>query len=492
MTLTCTNVTLRQKPLRNDRISLYLDYYPAIRNPYTMKMSRREFLGIYIYAKPKNEQQRMFNQDMLNKAEAIRCIRVQSLINEEFGFLDKNKQKVDFLAYFRTKAREKYEKWDCVYNHFEKFVSGKCTFGDVTVELCEKFRDYLLKCKQINHPNAYISRNSAAGYYSTFRALLNPLLAQPLRTGSMKVNPYMAFDPLPGSASLNPALDRWTESQTQWASAVTERFNTGHYVPGVSWVVGEDTATRTEQLGSTTNALEYLRQIDVAYRIEGFGAGEQLAAAAFDGVPLDLHGTADGNGTLDGSFRIPAKVPSGAKAVTFTGKGGSRASAVFVGQGQLTVNTLRQVNTITTIWVDPLAQTFVLDKATQLAGVDLWFTAKGGDARLQIRDVANGVPTRTVLAEALIPASSIVVSGGGHTRVLLPSPLSLAAGTEYAFVVLCDDAETALSVAELGKFEVEHINRINCNPQEAGFEMKMRTSRTSGVTTQTDYFSGFH
>ena len=106
MTLTCTNVTLRQKPLRNDRISLYLDYYPAIRNPYTMKMSRREFLGIYIYAKPKNEQQRLFNQDMLNKAEAIRCIRVQSLINEEFGFLDKNKQKVDFLAYFRTKARE--------------------------------------------------------------------------------------------------------------------------------------------------------------------------------------------------------------------------------------------------------------------------------------------------------------------------------------------------------------------------------------------------
>ena len=40
MTLTCTNVTLRQKALRNDRISLYLDYYPAIRNPYTMKMSR--------------------------------------------------------------------------------------------------------------------------------------------------------------------------------------------------------------------------------------------------------------------------------------------------------------------------------------------------------------------------------------------------------------------------------------------------------------------
>ena len=83
MTLTCTNVTLRQKPLRNDRISLYLDYYPAIRNPYTMKMSRREFLGIYIYAKPKNEQQRMFNQDMLTRQRqsAVSVFRHLSMKN---------------------------------------------------------------------------------------------------------------------------------------------------------------------------------------------------------------------------------------------------------------------------------------------------------------------------------------------------------------------------------------------------------------------------
>ena len=151
MTLTCTNVTLRQKPLRNDRISLYLDYYPAIRNPYTMKMSRREFLGIYIYAKPKNEQQRMFNQDMLNKAEAIRCIRVQSLINEEFGFLDKNKQKVDFLAYFRTKAREKYEKWDCVYNHLKIAYKEKM--------LRENLNDFLEKIEWKEVKKEYLTLN---------------------------------------------------------------------------------------------------------------------------------------------------------------------------------------------------------------------------------------------------------------------------------------------------------------------------------------------
>ena len=42
MTHTCTKVTVRQRAIRNNRISLYLDYYPAVRNPETMQMSRRE------------------------------------------------------------------------------------------------------------------------------------------------------------------------------------------------------------------------------------------------------------------------------------------------------------------------------------------------------------------------------------------------------------------------------------------------------------------
>lgn len=67
MNHTCTKVTVRQRAIRNDRISLYLDYYPAVRNPETMQMSRREYLGIYLYAHPKNEMERAFNNEMLNK-----------------------------------------------------------------------------------------------------------------------------------------------------------------------------------------------------------------------------------------------------------------------------------------------------------------------------------------------------------------------------------------------------------------------------------------
>lgn len=169
---TCTTVSLLKRPITNGRMSLYLDFYPAIRNPETMQLTRREYLGIYIFAKPRNDFERDFNQQMLDKAEAIRCLRVTSLINEQFGFLDHEKMKGDFLTYFKKKCKNKDEKWDVVYKHFEAFVKGQCSFGDVTVDLCKKFREYLLNASNLRLSHRKISQNSAAGYYSTFRGLL--------------------------------------------------------------------------------------------------------------------------------------------------------------------------------------------------------------------------------------------------------------------------------------------------------------------------------
>ena len=47
MTNLCTKVTVRQRKLAKGKVSLYLDYYPAIRHPRTGRMTRREYLGIY-------------------------------------------------------------------------------------------------------------------------------------------------------------------------------------------------------------------------------------------------------------------------------------------------------------------------------------------------------------------------------------------------------------------------------------------------------------
>ncbi|MFR9532499.1 MAG: site-specific integrase, partial [Rikenellaceae bacterium] len=167
-----SKVTLRRREVKDGKVSLYLDYYPPIRIPETMKESRRESLGIYIYKNPKNQMQLDFNREMLDKAEAVRCIRQTSIINEEFGFFDKHKMKGDFIAYYEGFLTTKNAKWRFVYNHFCNFVGGKCTFGEVTVDLCRKFGEYLLKAPQLKNAKKKMAQNSAAGYFSTFRALL--------------------------------------------------------------------------------------------------------------------------------------------------------------------------------------------------------------------------------------------------------------------------------------------------------------------------------
>jgi len=65
----CTKVTVRQAKFKNGMISLYLNYYLAIRNPKTMKPSRREYLGIYIYASPKNQMEMEF-MSMVNMGKS--------------------------------------------------------------------------------------------------------------------------------------------------------------------------------------------------------------------------------------------------------------------------------------------------------------------------------------------------------------------------------------------------------------------------------------
>ncbi len=100
---------------------------------------------------------------------------MEQLLNEQFDFLDKEKLRMDFLAYFKQKCRQKYQKWDCVLRHFTIYCKGKCTFGDLTVDFCNGFRTYLLSrpASAQQWQSGPISHNSAAGYHwSTFRALL--------------------------------------------------------------------------------------------------------------------------------------------------------------------------------------------------------------------------------------------------------------------------------------------------------------------------------
>ena len=188
----CKTVTLRKRKIKNGtQYSLCLDYYPGYRDNSTMKVITRVALGSYIFAKPANQQEKDFNARMMKKAEILRNQRYEAIFNENHGFMDKSRMKGDFLAYFKEIADRKNLKWQHVYKHFERFVNGKCTFEEVDVDLCRKFMDYLLNANQFLHTEQKLHINSAAGYWSTFRALLHTAY----RDRKIKENP-------------NPFLDR--------------------------------------------------------------------------------------------------------------------------------------------------------------------------------------------------------------------------------------------------------------------------------------------
>ncbi len=167
-----TKVFLRQRKLNSGKITLYLDYYPPLRDPVTQDRVFRDYLGIYLVDNPKFAIEKEANKEKLRQANAIRSERELAIIRGQFDFLDKHKQKMDFLAYFRNKLESKDQKWIRVYDHFKNYCHGKCLMSDITVPFCEGFREYLLKAKHLKNESMDLSQNSAAGYWSTFRGCL--------------------------------------------------------------------------------------------------------------------------------------------------------------------------------------------------------------------------------------------------------------------------------------------------------------------------------
>ena len=110
---------------------------------------------------------------------------------------------------------------------------------------------------------------------------LEALVEQPNRTGSMKVNPYQAFDPVPAKVTLQPGVDFWTATDVTWSSPITQRF-----VVGSGNASSTSSRTSVQLVSSTTQAAQFLRQISVQFKISGFGPGEQLQQLTFDGITV--------------------------------------------------------------------------------------------------------------------------------------------------------------------------------------------------------------
>ncbi|MDX1943184.1 MAG: site-specific integrase [Saprospiraceae bacterium] len=153
---------------------MYLDFYPAIISPYTGKETRREHLGLYIYAKPKNELETQHNKETKALAEKIRARRQLEVQASDFGEARRNaKLQTDVVEYIRAIVEKKgnetsdsnYKAWISAFRHIELFWDKGITFADLSKEEVEAFREYLQRKNDL-------AQNTKSAYFGKFLAAL--------------------------------------------------------------------------------------------------------------------------------------------------------------------------------------------------------------------------------------------------------------------------------------------------------------------------------
>lgn len=206
-----TKVTLRKKPISGNRESLYLDFYPAIKNQKTGRTTRREFLNMFLHSEFEYEEQkytdnkgkeqtriipattkggkekvrrldvfeRQHNKNIQDIAEGIK-IRRENELNKPLVYSELEREKLksietsegSFIEYFKSVADQKsgsdHENWIRVYKCFKEFAKTDISFRDLDEKICNEFREHLLNLKAYKGEST-ITQNSASTYFVKFK-----------------------------------------------------------------------------------------------------------------------------------------------------------------------------------------------------------------------------------------------------------------------------------------------------------------------------------
>lgn len=178
-----TKVSLRQKKISKGRKSLYLDFYPPIPHPETGEPTRREFLGLYIYEKPKTPIDKQHNTETLKIGESIRQKRENFLNKPEiYSQYEKEQLRLKelgeqcFIEYFTKLANKRkasnHDNWVSALNYLDTFTNGSLKFADLNQKFLEDFKEYLLTTKSNRSNKTTLSQNSAVSYFNKVKAAL--------------------------------------------------------------------------------------------------------------------------------------------------------------------------------------------------------------------------------------------------------------------------------------------------------------------------------
>jgi len=200
-------VKLREKKISNGRKSLYLDFYPPIYKPETGKTSRRAFLNLYIFDKPKNPIDRRHNDQTLKIARSIRQKR-ENILNkpEIYSQYEKEQLKLKeqgekcFVEYLKTLADKRktsnQDNWMASLNYLKKFTGGTLKFSKLNEKFLENFKEFLLTTKSQRSNKKSLAQNSAVSYFNKVKAALKQAYKDDILQTDLnsKIKPIKAAD----------------------------------------------------------------------------------------------------------------------------------------------------------------------------------------------------------------------------------------------------------------------------------------------------------
>jgi integrase len=174
------SVKLREKKLKGDRKSLYLDIWSNGKRRY-------EFLKLYL-EKPANTLLRNENRRTRQLGESIRAKRQLELQNEAYG-ITSDLLNADLIEYFESVINKKESKgtkqgYSATLKHLRKYCPGPVLFKDVNVHFLEEFKEYLMHEARTKN-NQPLSKNSQHEYWAKLKAVLN----QAILKGIIVANP---------------------------------------------------------------------------------------------------------------------------------------------------------------------------------------------------------------------------------------------------------------------------------------------------------------
>jgi hypothetical protein len=152
-----------------------------------------------------------------------------------------------------------------------------------------------------------------------------------------------------------------------------------------------------------------------------------------------------------------------------------------------------RTNTEVVGWIDPIAQTFLVDETggVFVTSIETYFQSKDDNipVTLQIREVVNGYPSRSIVpfGEVVLNPSSVNISDDATitTKFTFPSPVYLQEKTEYCFCLLSNCDNYNAWVATLGEKQVGSDRTISSNPY-AGVFFKSQNGSTWTADQTTD------